>query len=58
MEYLGVRMGAQGKQYSYALNYKGQGEENGKCFLNLTPVEEIKKQLGGQASQLVGQKGN
>lgn len=47
MEYLGVRLGAQGKQYSYALNYKGQAEENGKCFLNLTPVEEIKKQLRG-----------
>ena len=58
MEYLHVRMGAQGKQYCYALNYKGQGEENGKCFLNLTPVEEIRKLLGGQSSQLVGQKGN
>ena len=47
MEYLGVRMGAQGKQYSYALNYKGQAEEEGRCYLNLTPVEEIKKQLRG-----------
>jgi DNA primase catalytic core len=46
MEYLHVRMGAQGKQYCYALNYKGQGEENGKCFLNLTPVEEIRKLTG------------
>ena len=46
MEYLHVRMGAQGKQYCYALNYKGQGEENGKCFLNLTPVEEIRKLIG------------
>ncbi len=51
MEYLHVRMGAQGKQYSYALNYKGQGEENGKCFLNLTPVEEIRKLMKGEASE-------
>ena len=34
---------AQGKQYAYALNYQGQGDESGKCYLNLTPVEEIKK---------------
>ncbi len=45
LEYLYVRMGAQGKQYSYALNYNGQGEHSGKCYLNLTPVEEIKKLL-------------
>ena len=43
LEYLGVRMGAQGKQYSYALNYRGQGEEGGRCYLNLTPVEEIRR---------------
>jgi DNA primase len=43
MEYLHVRMGAQGKQYSYALNYKGEGGESGKCYLNLTPVAEIKR---------------
>jgi len=30
----------------YALNYKGQGEDNSKFFLNLTPVEEIKKRMG------------
>jgi DNA primase catalytic core len=43
LEYLHVRVGARGKQYAYALNYKGQGIEGGKCYLNLTPVEEIKK---------------
>ena len=43
MEYLHVRIGAQGKQYAYALNYQGQGEDSGKCYLNLTPVDEIKK---------------
>ena len=45
MEYLYVRIGARGKEYSYALNYHGQGEDSGKCYLNLTPVEEIKKLL-------------
>ena len=48
LEYLHVQIGAQGKRYSYALNYHGQGEDghkNGsdKCYLNLTPVSEIKK---------------
>lgn len=43
LEYLHVRIGAQGKQYAYALNYRGQGEDNGKRYLNLTPVDEIKK---------------
>ncbi|CAB1063451.1 DNA primase, phage associated [Olavius sp. associated proteobacterium Delta 1] len=43
MEYLHVRVGARGKEYAYALNYRGQGEDGGKCYLNLTPVEEIKK---------------
>jgi hypothetical protein len=36
-------VGARGKEYAYALNYKGQGEETGRCYLNLTPVDEIKK---------------
>jgi len=47
MEYVYVRMGARGKEYAYALNYQGQAEENpsSKCFLNLTPIEEIKKML-------------
>ncbi len=43
LEYLRVRLGAAGKQYSYALNYNGQGETGGRFYLNLTPVEEIKK---------------
>jgi hypothetical protein len=43
LEYLHVRMGAQGKKYSYALNYNGQGEKSGRFYLNLTPVEEIQK---------------
>jgi len=43
LEYLHVCMGAQGKRYSYALNYNGQGETSDRFYLNLTPVEEIKK---------------
>jgi len=43
MQYLYARVGRKGKEYAYALNYKGQAEEGGKCYLNLTPVEEIKK---------------
>ena len=43
LEYLHIRIGSQGKEYAYALNYKGQGEDSGKFFLNLTPVEEIRK---------------
>ncbi len=43
LEYLHVRVGARGKEYAYALNYRGQGEETGKCYLNLTPVDEIKR---------------
>jgi hypothetical protein len=43
LEYLHVRVGAQGKQYSYALNYNGQGEQGRRFYLNLTPVDEIKK---------------
>jgi hypothetical protein len=45
LEYLHVRIGAAGKQYSYALNYNGQGETGRRFYLNLTPVEEIKKLL-------------
>ncbi|MCP4118565.1 MAG: toprim domain-containing protein, partial [Desulfobacteraceae bacterium] len=45
MEYIYIRMGSRGKEYAYALNYKGQGEDDNKFFLNLTPVEEIKKIL-------------
>ena len=43
LEYLHVRIGARGKEYAYALNYRGQAEDSGKCYLNLTPVAEIKK---------------
>ncbi|MFZ2807136.1 MAG: hypothetical protein WA081_22665 [Desulfosalsimonadaceae bacterium] len=43
MEYLYVRIGAKGKEYAYALNFRGQAEESGKSYLNLTPVEEIRK---------------
>jgi hypothetical protein len=43
LEYLYARIGSRGKEYAYALNYKGQGEDGGKCYLNLTPVDEIKK---------------
>jgi hypothetical protein len=43
LEYLYARIGSRGKEYAYALNYKGQGENSGKCYLNLTPVDEIKK---------------
>jgi DNA primase catalytic core len=43
LEYLHARIGSRGKEYAYALNYKGQGEDGGKCYLNLTPVDEIKK---------------
>ena len=43
LEYLYVRIGARGKEYAYALNYQGQGEESGRFYLNLTSVSEIKK---------------
>lgn len=48
MEYIYVRMGNRGKEYSYALQYKGQAEDEGRCYLNLTPVEEIRKLLNKQ----------
>ncbi len=43
MEYLYARIGTKGKEYSYALNYQGQAEDSEKCYLNLTPIEEIRK---------------
>jgi DNA primase len=46
LEYLHIRIGSRGKEYAYALNYKGQGEDNSRFFLNLTPVAEIKKLMG------------
>jgi hypothetical protein len=43
LEYIGARISAIGKEYSYILNYQGQGEEQDKCYLNLTSVDQIKK---------------
>ena len=43
LEYLSARIGSKGKEYSYVLIYQGQAEETEKCYLNLTPVEEIKR---------------
>ena len=51
MQYLYARVGMRGKEYAYALNYKGQAEDNGKCYLNLTPVEEIKKLLKNEGKR-------
>ncbi len=45
LEYLYARIGSKGKEYAYALNYKGQGEDTGRCYLNLTPVDQIRKLL-------------
>jgi hypothetical protein len=45
LEYLHVRMGSQGKEYAYALNYLGQGAEKRRFYLNLTSVEEIEKRM-------------
>jgi len=45
LEYLYVRVGSKGKQYAYAMNYKGQNHKGDALFLNLTSVEEIKKLL-------------
>jgi hypothetical protein len=30
------------------LNYKGQGDDDTRFFLNLTPVEEIRKLMGNK----------
>ena len=49
LEYLHIRIGSRGKEYAYALNYKGQGEDNSRFYLNLTPVEEIKKRVNEEA---------
>jgi DNA primase len=66
LEYLYVQIGSQGKRYAYVLNYQGQAEESNKCYLNLTPVEEIRKlikrdkaeNLEGQTAHLVGKSYN
>lgn len=46
LEYLYIRIGSRGKEYAYALNYKGEGRDNSRFYLNLTPVSEIKKFMG------------
>jgi len=45
LEYLYVRTGAKGKEYAYALNYKGPADDTNRFCLNLTPVTEIKKRM-------------
>ncbi|MFH0783501.1 MAG: CHC2 zinc finger domain-containing protein [Pseudomonadota bacterium] len=47
LEYIGARISSIGKEYSYILNYQGQaeGEEQDKCYLNLTTIEQIKKMI-------------
>jgi DNA primase catalytic core len=47
LEYIGARISSIGKEYSYILNYQGQaeGEEQNKCYLNLTSVEQIQKMM-------------
>jgi DNA primase len=45
LEYLHVRVGAKGKEYAYALNWQGQGQERRRFYLNLTSVDEIKKRM-------------
>jgi DNA primase catalytic core len=46
LEYLSARLGSRGKEYSYVLNYQGQAEDDqGKCYLDLTTVSEIKRQM-------------
>jgi DNA primase len=45
LEYLCARIGSKGKQYAYALNYKGQGETESRFYLNLTTVAQIKERM-------------
>ena len=45
LEYLYARVGSKGKQYAYALNWQGQGEDDNRFYLNLTTVEQIKKRM-------------
>ncbi len=52
LEYLYIRMGSRGKEYAYALNYKGEGTDRSKFFLNLTPVEEIKKLMTEESKEV------
>jgi hypothetical protein len=43
LEYLHVRSGSRGREYAYALYYRGEGEDKSRFCLNLMPVEEIEK---------------
>ena len=45
LEYLYARIGSKGKEYAYALNYQGQGENDQRFYLNLTTVEQIKARI-------------
>jgi len=45
LEYLYVRIGSRGKEYAYAMNYKGQGEDDSRFYLNLTTVEQIRQRM-------------
>jgi hypothetical protein len=45
LEYLYVRIGSKGKEYAYAMNYKGQGEDDKRFYLNLTTVAQIKERM-------------
>ena len=56
LEYLYVRIGARGKEYAYALNYQGQGEHKNRFYLDLTPVEEIRKLIKREQGQKRRQK--
>ncbi len=49
LEYLYTRTGSQGREYAYALNYRGRDEGGGERLLNLTPVDGILKEPDKQA---------
>ncbi len=58
MEYLYSRMGSKGKEYIYEMRYHGQGKDGSKFYLGLTPIEQLKKKLGGSNHDLEGESGN
>ena len=45
LEYIYARQGYMGKEYAYVLQYQGQAEESGHCFLNLTTVKQVKRMI-------------
>ena len=57
LEYIGARIGSLGKEYSYILTYQGQGEEEGRCYLNLTSVEQIQHMMEQPRGQNPGPEG-